>query len=112
MPPAGRLVPSPAQTVSYNPIRCHTPTEGRPIMAHPRGPLAGVKVVACSTAQAGTVAYMLMAGLGAEVIKIEVPGIGDGSRRAGQMSGFPSTYFETNNRGEQSMHLNLNAHEH
>ena len=28
------------------------------------GPLRGVKVVACSTAQAGTVPYMLMADLG------------------------------------------------
>ena len=72
-------------------------------MAQPRGPLAGVKVVACSTAQAGTVPYMLMADLGAEVIKIEVPGVGDGSRRAGRMPGFPSTYFETNNRGVQSL---------
>ena len=36
-------------------------------MAHARGPLDGVKVVACSTAQAGTVPYMLMADLGAEV---------------------------------------------
>ena len=44
------------------------------------GPLAGVKVVACSTAQAGTVPYMLMADLGAEVIKIEVPEGGDTSR--------------------------------
>jgi crotonobetainyl-CoA:carnitine CoA-transferase CaiB-like acyl-CoA transferase len=80
-------------------------------MAQPRGPLAGVKVVACSTAQAGTVPYMLMADLGAEVIKIEVPDVGDGSRRAGQMSGFPSTYFETNNRGVQSLTLNLKATE-
>ena len=80
-------------------------------MAQPRGPLAGVKVVACSTAQAGTVPYMLMADLGAEVIKIEVPGVGDGSRRAGQMPGFPSTYFETNNRGVQSLTLNLKAAE-
>ena len=46
------------------------------VMAEPYGPLRGVKVVACSTAQAGTVPYMLMADLGAEVIKIEVPGIG------------------------------------
>src|SRR5437867_12966929 len=81
------------------------------IMAQPRGPLAGVKVVACSTAQAGTVPYMLMADLGAEVIKIEVPGVGDGSRRAGHMPGFPSTYFETNNRGVQSLTLNLKAAE-
>jgi crotonobetainyl-CoA:carnitine CoA-transferase CaiB-like acyl-CoA transferase len=41
-------------------------------MTAPHGPLQGVKVVACSTAQAGTVPYMLMADLGAEVIKIEV----------------------------------------
>ncbi len=42
-------------------------------MTQGHGPLQGVKVVACSTAQAGTVPYMLMADLGAEVIKIEVP---------------------------------------
>ena len=48
------------------------------ISAH--GPLQGVKVVACSTAQAGTVPYMLMADLGAEVIKIEAPDGGDRSR--------------------------------
>jgi crotonobetainyl-CoA:carnitine CoA-transferase CaiB-like acyl-CoA transferase len=78
-------------------------------MVQPRGPLAGVKVVACSIAQAGTVPYMLMADLGAEVIKIEVPGVGDGSRRTGVMPGFPSPYFETNNRGMQSLTLNLKA---
>ena len=72
-------------------------------MAPPRGPLAGVQVVACSTAQAGTVPYVLMADLGAEVIKIELPGVGDSSRNAGQMPGFPSTYFETNNRGVKSL---------
>jgi crotonobetainyl-CoA:carnitine CoA-transferase CaiB-like acyl-CoA transferase len=42
-------------------------------MTEPHGPLQGVRVVACSTAQAGTVPYMLMADLGADVIKIEVP---------------------------------------
>ena len=65
-------------------------------MVQPRGPLDGVKAVACSTAQAGTVPYMLMADLGAEVIKIEPPGIGDNSRRAGQIPGFPSSYFDLN----------------
>ena len=37
------------------------------------GALSGLKIVACSTAQAGTVPYMLMADLGADVIKIETP---------------------------------------
>jgi crotonobetainyl-CoA:carnitine CoA-transferase CaiB-like acyl-CoA transferase len=76
-------------------------------MTHPHGPLSGVRVVACSTAQAGTVPYMLMADLGAEVIKIEVPEGGDAQRTSNVMPGFPSTYFETNNRGVKSVTLNL-----
>ena len=80
-------------------------------MTRPHGPLHGVKVVACSTAQAGTVPYMLMADLGAEVIKIEVPGGGDNSRGSTVMPGFPSTYFETNNRGVKSVTLNLKTKE-
>ncbi len=71
------------------------------------GPLDGVKVVACSIAQAGTVPYVLMADLGAEVIKIEIPGTGDGSRRTPGTSEWPSSYFETNNRGVKSLTLNL-----
>src|SRR6266702_324540 len=80
-------------------------------MTKPHGPLHGVRIVACSTAQAGTVPYMLMADLGAEVIKIEVPGIGDNSRSSTVMPGFPSTYFETNNRGVKSLTLNLKTAE-
>lgn len=76
-------------------------------MDHATGPLQGVKVVSCSTAQAGTVPYTLMADLGAEVIKIESPGRGDPSRTAGQVEGYPSSYFETNNRGVKSLTLNL-----
>ena len=80
-------------------------------MTAPHGPLQGVKVVACSTAQAGTVPYMLMADLGAEVIKIEVPEGGDNSRGTSILPGMPSTYFETNNRGVKSVTLNLKAKE-
>src|SRR5882757_5887266 len=80
-------------------------------MTEPQGPLHGVKVVACSTAQAGTVPYMLMADLGAEVIKIEVPEVGDNSRGSTVFPGFPSTYFETNNRGVRSVTLNLKSAE-
>src|SRR5688572_12372331 len=80
-------------------------------MTEPHGPLQGVKVVTCSTAQAGTVPYMLMADLGAEVIKIEVPEVGDNSRTASVLPGFPSTFSETNNRGVKSVTLNLKAPE-
>src|SRR5256885_9654463 len=80
-------------------------------MTEPHGPLQGVKVVACSTAQAGPVPYMLMADLGAKVIKIEVPEGGDNSRGSTVLPGFPSTYFETNNRGVKSLTLNLKTEE-
>lgn len=80
-------------------------------MAEMHGPLHGVKVVACSTAQAGTVPYMLMADLGAEVVKIEVPEGGDNSRGSTVLPGLPSTYFETNNRGVKSLTLNLKTGE-
>ena len=80
-------------------------------MTAPHGPLQDVKVVACSTAQAGTVPYMLMADLGAEVIKIEAPDGGDPSRASNVMPGFPSIYFETNNRGVKSVSLNLKTAE-
>jgi crotonobetainyl-CoA:carnitine CoA-transferase CaiB-like acyl-CoA transferase len=77
----------------------------------PSGPLSGVRAVTCSTAQAGTVPYMLMADLGAEVIKIEAPGSGDQSRTAGELRGDISSFFETNNRGVKSVTLNLKSDE-
>src|SRR5262245_36256193 len=80
-------------------------------MTNRDGPLQGVKVVACSTAQAGTVPYMLMADLGAEVIKIEVPEGGDPSRVSSVLEGHPSSFFETNNRGVKSLTLNLKTAE-
>ena len=76
-------------------------------MTQTKGPLDGVKVVSCSTAQAGTVPYSLMADMGADVIKIEIPGVGDGSRTQSILPGHPSTFFETNNRGVKSLTLNL-----
>jgi crotonobetainyl-CoA:carnitine CoA-transferase CaiB-like acyl-CoA transferase len=78
-----------------------------PPSSSPWGPLQGVKVVSCSTAQAGTVPWMLMADLGADVIKIETPDGGDSSRRMTVLPGKGSTFFETNNRGVKSVTLNL-----
>ena len=75
------------------------------------GALSGLKIVACSTAQAGTVPYMLMADLGAEVIKIETPGKGDNNRNSGFLEGEIGSFFETNNRGVKSLTLNLKTEE-
>ena len=80
-------------------------------MTNNNGPLSGIKVVTCSTAQAGTVPYMFMADLGAQVIKIETPGRGDNSRYAGELIGSFSSFFETNNRGVKSLTLNLKSDE-
>ena len=78
-------------------------------MSEINGALSGLKIVACSTAQAGTVPYMLMADLGAEVIKIETPGRGDNNRNSGFLEGEFGSFFETNNRGVKSLTLNLKS---
>ena len=78
-------------------------------MSEINGALSGLKIVACSTAQAGTVPYMLMADLGAEVIKIETPGKGDNNRNSGFLEGELGSFFETNNRGVKSLTLNLKS---
>ena len=78
-------------------------------MTEDNGALSGLKIVACSTAQAGTVPYMLMADLGAEVIKIETPGKGDMNRKSGFLFGSTGSFFETNNRGVKSLTLNLKS---
>ena len=78
-------------------------------MSEINGALSGLKIVACSTAQAGTVPYMLMADLGAEVIKIETPGKGDNNRNSGFLEGEIGSFFETNNRGVKSLALNLKS---
>jgi crotonobetainyl-CoA:carnitine CoA-transferase CaiB-like acyl-CoA transferase len=54
---------------------------------------------------------MLMADLGAEVIKIETPNGGDNSRTMSILPGLPSSFFETNNRGVKSVTLNLKSPE-
>ena len=78
-------------------------------MSEINGALSGLKIVACSTAQAVTVPYMLMADLGAEVIKIETPGKGDNNRGSGYLMGSTGSFFETNNRGVKSLTLNLKS---
>ncbi|MFX1325014.1 MAG: CaiB/BaiF CoA transferase family protein [Promethearchaeota archaeon] len=71
-------------------------------------PLEGIKVVDLSRALAGPYCSMMLADMGAEVLKIEIPGRGDDSRAWGPpfLEG-ESAYFMSVNRNKKSMTLNL-----
>src|SRR6187401_831943 len=72
--------------------------------------LDGVRVVELTEALAGPYAAMLLGDLGAEVIKIERPGVGDQSRRWGaRLPGGESAYFCATNRNKRSVTLDIRA---
>src|ERR1700712_4080062 len=73
----------------------------------PAGPLDGLLVVDLSRVLAGPFATMLLADLGARVVKVERPGTGDDSRAYGPFVGDRSLYFARVNRGKQSIALDL-----
>jgi formyl-CoA transferase len=74
-------------------------------------PLAGVRVLDISQVMAGPYACMLLADLGADVIKIEPPGGGDQTRGAMgfKMKGPDSMGFLNMNRNKRSVALNLKS---
>ena len=72
------------------------------------GALDGVRVLDLSTLVQGPQAGAMLHGLGADVIKIELPGIGDVARHVGQMDGYEHTsVFIACNRGKRSVALDL-----
>jgi crotonobetainyl-CoA:carnitine CoA-transferase CaiB-like acyl-CoA transferase len=74
-------------------------------------PLLGVKVLDISQVMAGPYACMLLADLGADVIKIEPPGTGDQTRGSMgfKMKGADSMGFLNMNRNKRSVALNLKS---
>jgi formyl-CoA transferase/CoA:oxalate CoA-transferase len=71
-------------------------------------PLEGIKVLDLSRALAGPYCTMMLADMGAEVIKLEMPGRGDDSRAWGPpFQEGESAYFMSVNRNKKSMTLNL-----
>ena len=74
---------------------------------HAKGPLAGITVVDLSRILAGPYCTLLMAELGARVIKVETPGTGDDARAYGPFVNGKSAYFQSVNRGKESIALNL-----
>lgn len=70
-------------------------------------PLTGVTILDLSRVLAGPFCTMILAQLGAKVIKVEIPGSGDDSRAFGPFAGGKSLYFASINYDKQSIALNL-----
>jgi crotonobetainyl-CoA:carnitine CoA-transferase CaiB-like acyl-CoA transferase len=76
-----------------------------------KGPLAGIRVLEVGHMLAGPFGGMMLADLGADVIKIE-PLDGDVSRRVGSQSvDEHNVYFASLNRNKRSVHIDLTTDE-
>src|ERR1700730_2278562 len=73
------------------------------------GPLSGITIIDLSRILAGPYCTLLLAELGARVIKVEAPKSGDDARQYGPFKGGKSTYFASVNRGKESIVLDLKA---
>src|SRR5207302_5062481 len=74
------------------------------------GPLSGTRVVDLTRALAGPYCSLLLGDMGADVIKIEMPGSGDETRQWGPpfVAG-ESSYFMSVNRNKRSVTLDLKS---
>lgn len=70
----------------------------------------GIRVLDLSRVLAGPYCTMLLADMGAEVIKVEKPETGDDSRSFSPFIGDESAYFMSLNRGKKSIDLDLKKH--
>ena len=83
---------------------------GWPLRAAFPGPLSGAKVLDLSRVLAGPYCCMVLAALGADVLKVERPGLGDDTRRWGPpFHGEDATYFFGVNRDRRSLALDLTS---
>lgn len=75
-------------------------------------PLEGIRVVDLSRVLAGPLCTMVLADLGAEVVKVERPGVGDETRAWGPpFVGDDAAYYLAVNRGKRSLPLELKTPE-
>ena len=74
-----------------------------------KGPLSGLTVIDLSRILAGPYCTLMLAELGARVIKVEAPETGDDARQYGPFVNGKSAYFQSVNRGKESLVLNLKA---
>ena len=71
------------------------------------GPLKNILVLDLTRVLVGPYCTMILSDLGARVIKIEAPEVGDDSRKFGPFVKDNSAYFMSLNRGKESIALNL-----
>lgn len=71
------------------------------------GPLEDIRIIDFTHAQSGPVASQMLADLGADVIKIEIPPAGDFFRAIDDVVQGASSYYLALNRNKRSMTLNL-----
>ena len=74
-------------------------------------PLSGIRVVDLTRILAGPFCTLMLADMGAEVIKVETPGAGDPLRQQGTIKDDLSWYFAGFNRNKRSLSLNLRTEE-
>ena len=74
-----------------------------------RGPLSGITIIDLSRILAGPYCTLLLAELGARVIKVEPPPQGDDARQYGPFKNGKSAYFVSVNRGKESIALDLKS---
>src|SRR5690606_15731667 len=75
-----------------------------------RGPLAGIRVLACTQIVAGPFAGVVLSDFGAEVVKLE-PLEGEGYRASGAVVPNEGKRFQSLNRGQKSLAINLGSDE-
>ena len=75
----------------------------------PRKPLDGVRVLDATRLLPGAYATLLMADLGAEVVKLEDPRGGDPSRAMPPLAGGTGVYFQLLNRNKRSLTIDLRS---
>ncbi|MFO1022615.1 MAG: CoA transferase, partial [Planctomycetales bacterium] len=83
-------------------------TDSAPAVPPATGPLAGIRVLDCSSFIAGSFASMLLGDLGADVIKIEAP-IGDLARYWAPFLNGEPLMFQGWNRNKRGLGLDLNV---
>ncbi|XP_028288778.1 succinyl-CoA:glutarate CoA-transferase isoform X2 [Parambassis ranga] len=90
------------------PVRCPVRRMSRSQTGESIRPLEGVRVLDLTRVLAGPFATMILADLGAEVIKVERPGAGDDTRAWGPpFVGSESAYFLSINRNKKSVAVDL-----